>query len=69
MTNKQEDHKTDKFYSEISDTQGKNKNPGNFANRPKDEVKAAAAQGGHNSHRSDATPGKAIDDDHAEDAE
>ena len=27
-----------------------NDNPGNFANRPKEEVKAAAQKGGQNSH-------------------
>ncbi|KAI4633225.1 uncharacterized protein J4E88_001187 [Alternaria novae-zelandiae] len=27
-----------------------NDNPGNFANRPKDEVKAAAQKGGEHSH-------------------
>lgn len=28
-----------------------NTNPGNFANRPKEEVREAAAKGGHASHR------------------
>jgi general stress protein YciG len=49
------------FYSEIGQKQGKENNPGNFANRPKDEVRAAAAEGGRNSHKNDnATDG---DDD------
>ena len=42
------------FYSEIGSKQGKENNPGNFANRPKDEVRKAAEEGGHNSHRGDA---------------
>jgi general stress protein YciG len=42
------------FYSEIGQKQGKENNPGNFANRPKDEVRAAAAEGGRNSHKNDS---------------
>jgi len=42
------------FYSEIGSRQGKQNNPGNFANRPKKEVQAAARLGGRNSHRGDA---------------
>lgn len=30
-----------------------NMNPGNFANRPTEEVQAIAAKGGHNSHKND----------------
>jgi general stress protein YciG len=41
------------FYSEIGSMQGKENNPGNFANRPKEDVKAAAAEGGRNSHNND----------------
>ena len=41
------------FYSEIGSKQGKDNNPGNFANRPKAEVRKAAKEGGHNSHRGD----------------
>lgn len=44
------------FYSEIGRHQGKENNPGNFANRPKDEVRKAAAAGGHNSHRGHPKP-------------
>jgi general stress protein YciG len=48
----------DKFYSEIGHeggkSQGKDTNPGNFANRPKDEVRKAAQEGGRNSHRGDS---------------
>lgn len=43
------------FYSEIGSQQGKENNPGNFANRPKDEVREAARRGGENSHRGDST--------------
>lgn len=42
------------FYSEIGSQQGKENNPGNFANRPKEEVQAAAREGGKNSHRGDS---------------
>jgi general stress protein YciG len=41
------------FYSEIGSKQGKANNPGNFANRPKEEVRKAAEAGGRNSHRGD----------------
>lgn len=34
------------FYSEIGRKQGKDNNPGNFANRPKEEVQAAGRKGG-----------------------
>lgn len=36
------------FYSEIGSQQGKDNNPGNFANR--DDVEDAARKGGENSH-------------------
>ena len=39
------------FYSEIGHKQGKENNPGNFANRSKDDVRAAAVAGGKHSHR------------------
>ncbi len=42
------------FYSEIGSRQGKENNPGNFANRPKEEVRKAAQHGGENSHRGDS---------------
>lgn len=42
------------FYAEIGQkggrAQGKENNPGNFANRSKREVKEAARKGGKNSH-------------------
>ena len=34
------------FYSEIGSSQGKENNPGNFANRPKEDVRAAGRKGG-----------------------
>ena len=34
------------FYSEIGKKQGKETNPGNFANRPKEDVEAAGRKGG-----------------------
>ena len=34
------------FYSEIGSRQGKENNPGNFANRPKEEVRESARRGG-----------------------
>lgn len=34
------------FYSEIGSSQGKANNPGNFANRPKEEVRRAGRKGG-----------------------
>jgi uncharacterized protein len=34
------------FYSEIGKQQGKENNPGNFANRPKEEVQNAGRAGG-----------------------
>jgi uncharacterized protein len=34
------------FYSEIGSQQGKENNPGNFANRPEDEVRRAGQAGG-----------------------
>ena len=40
------DERGTKFYSEIGQKQGKENNPGNFANRPKEEVKAAGRKGG-----------------------
>jgi general stress protein YciG len=39
------------FYSEIGSQQGKENNPGNFANRSPEEVRAAAEAGGRNSHK------------------
>ncbi|GAC1369374.1 MAG: hypothetical protein NVSMB39_1130 [Candidatus Saccharimonadales bacterium] len=48
------DERGPEFYSEIGKQQGKENNPGNFANRPKDEVRKAAEEGGHNSHKNDA---------------
>lgn len=43
--------KGEEFYSEIGSQQGKENNPGNFANRSEQDVKAAAQEGGRNSHR------------------
>ncbi len=40
-----ESHSPD-FYSEIGSQQGKKNNPGNFANRPKEEVREAGRRGG-----------------------
>jgi general stress protein YciG len=40
------DERGPEFYSEIDQKQGKENNPGNFANRPKDEVKEAGRKGG-----------------------
>ena len=34
------------FYSQIRREQGKQTNPGNFANRPKEEVREAGRKGG-----------------------
>ncbi|HEX7630108.1 MAG TPA: KGG domain-containing protein [Candidatus Methylomirabilis sp.] len=34
------------FYSEIGSKQGKGNNPGNFANRPKEEVRESGRKGG-----------------------
>ena len=48
------DERGPEFYSEIGQKQGKENNPGNFANRPKAEVRKAAEEGGKNSHRGDA---------------
>ena len=48
------DERGPEFYSEIGQKQGKENNPGNFANRPKDEVEEAARKGGENNHRGDA---------------
>jgi general stress protein YciG len=36
------------FYSEIGKQQGKENNPGNFANRPKEDVQEAGRKGGEN---------------------
>ncbi len=49
------DERGSEFYSEIGSQQGKENNPGNFANRKPEDVKAAAQEGGRNSHRGDAT--------------
>ena len=40
------DERGPEFYSEIGQKQGKENNPGNFANRPKEEVKEAGRKGG-----------------------
>jgi uncharacterized protein len=40
------DERGSEFYSEIGQKQGKENNPGNFANRPKAEVKEAGRKGG-----------------------
>src|SRR5260221_9555961 len=40
------DERGPKFYSEIGRQQGKDNNPGNFANRPKEDVQAAGRRGG-----------------------
>jgi uncharacterized protein len=40
------DQRGPEFYSEIGQRQGKDNNPGNFANRPKEDVKAAGRKGG-----------------------
>jgi general stress protein YciG len=50
------------FYSEIGQQQGKENNPGNFANRPKEDVKAAASEGGKHSHRGDSNNTNNSDD-------
>jgi general stress protein YciG len=42
------------FYSEIGQKQGKDNNPGNFANRPKDEVREAGRHGGESRGDSDS---------------
>jgi general stress protein YciG len=41
------DERGSEFYSEIGSQQGKENNPGNFANRPKEDVQAAGSAGGH----------------------
>jgi general stress protein YciG len=48
------------FYSEIGSQQGKDNNPGNFANRPTEEVQAAGEKGGRSSGGSNET---ALDDE------
>jgi len=40
------DERGPEFYSEIGKKQGKENNPGNFANRPKEDVEAAGRKGG-----------------------
>lgn len=40
------DERGSEFYSEIGKKQGKQNNPGNFANRPKEDVEAAGRKGG-----------------------
>jgi len=40
------DERGSDFYSEIGSKQGKENNPGNFANRPKKEVQEAGRRGG-----------------------
>lgn len=47
------DERGPEFYSEIGKQQGKENNPGNFANRDKKEVQEAGRRGGENSHRGD----------------
>jgi general stress protein YciG len=41
------DERGSEFYSEIGKKQGKENNPGNFANRPKEDVQKAGEAGGH----------------------
>jgi general stress protein YciG len=41
------------FYSEIGKMQGKENNPGNFAN-DREKASRAGKEGGHNSHRGDS---------------
>jgi general stress protein YciG len=48
------DERGPEFYSEIGKQQGKENNPGNFANRPKEDVQEAGREGGKNSHRGDS---------------
>ena len=40
------DERGSEFYSEIGQMQGKDNNPGNFANRPKKDVQDAGRRGG-----------------------
>jgi hypothetical protein len=40
------DERGPEFYSEIGKKQGKDNNPGNFANRPKEDVESAGRKGG-----------------------
>jgi uncharacterized protein len=47
------DERGPQFYSEIGRMQGKENNPGNFANDPK-KASEAGRKGGHNSHRGEA---------------
>jgi general stress protein YciG len=44
--NKVRDERGPEFYSEIGRQQGKDNNPGNFANRPKEDVQEAGRRGG-----------------------
>jgi general stress protein YciG len=48
------DERGPKFYSEIGRMQGKDNNPGNFANDPQ-KASEAGRKGGHNSHRNHTT--------------
>jgi general stress protein YciG len=52
------DQRGPEFYSEIGQRQGKENNPGNFANRPKEDVKAAGRKGGEarSNHASEQEP-------------
>ncbi|HSX01761.1 MAG TPA: hypothetical protein VLI05_00435 [Candidatus Saccharimonadia bacterium] len=55
------DERGAEFFSEIGSQQGKENNPGNFANRPKEEVKAAGSSGGD--ARGNNADDRASDDD------
>jgi general stress protein YciG len=60
------DERGPEFYSEIGKKQGKQNNPGNFANRPKDEVEAAGRKGGEaRGHQREEDAGVAADMDEA----
>lgn len=43
------DERGPEFYSEIGQQQGKENNPGNFANRDKEDVREAGREGGSSS--------------------
>lgn len=50
-TSREHDHS---YYEQIGSQQGKENNPGNFANRPKKDVEEAGRKGGESSgHNSD----------------
>jgi uncharacterized protein len=48
------DERGPEFYSEIGRQQGKENNPGNFANRPKEDVAEAGRKGGEARGSSDS---------------